>query len=271
MAAAVKDPRWGLVLERLDDREMPAADADKFPSPRARRQVVAWFQALRDDEIGSMPAIPAGAGAAAEQRGAQLHDSRSHRRRHPAHARVPCRSVQYGRLRQFRRVVDDVAGAAEQVPEGGARSGRATCFCKPGGLAFAPHPMLSDTDRDKYCVHRIIDFYHQQNTDYLDYFAGGVALQASRGARTPDGVARPALRRDERASARSIWRRCGPRSKARRSRSDRWPRCRRCGARCRRRTPLAPIPRVAGASALRDYIVQLRKKIEPRFLNLGRR
>ena len=54
---------------------------------------------------------------------------------------------------------------------------------KPDGIAFAPHPMLVETDRDKYCVQQIIDFYHRQNTDYADYFAGGLALQASRGAR----------------------------------------------------------------------------------------
>src|SRR6476646_5748969 len=29
----------------------------------------------------------------------------------------------------------------------------------PDGLAFATHSMLADTDRDKYCVKRIIDFY----------------------------------------------------------------------------------------------------------------
>ena len=30
--------------------------------------------------------------------------------------------------------------------------------------------MLAETDRDKYCVQQIIDFYRRQNTDYADYF-----------------------------------------------------------------------------------------------------
>ena len=30
---------------------------------------------------------------------------------------------------------------------------------KPRGFAFAPHPVVADTDRDKYCVRRVIDFY----------------------------------------------------------------------------------------------------------------
>ncbi|MBC7965624.1 MAG: DUF1587 domain-containing protein, partial [Fuerstia sp.] len=41
---------------------------------------------------------------------------------------------------------------------------------KPHGFDFAPHPVMTDTDRDKYCVNRIVDFYRRQPTDYADYF-----------------------------------------------------------------------------------------------------
>ena len=41
---------------------------------------------------------------------------------------------------------------------------------KPHGFACAPHPVMTDTDRDKYCVNRIVDFYRRQPTDYIDYF-----------------------------------------------------------------------------------------------------
>src|SRR5205085_8779855 len=41
---------------------------------------------------------------------------------------------------------------------------------KPGGIAFAPHLALAETDRDKYCVEQIIDFYNRQDTDYSHYF-----------------------------------------------------------------------------------------------------
>ncbi len=40
----------------------------------------------------------------------------------------------------------------------------------PGGLSFAEHPVVADTDRDKYCTRKIIDFYKRQRTDYADYF-----------------------------------------------------------------------------------------------------
>jgi hypothetical protein len=41
---------------------------------------------------------------------------------------------------------------------------------KPQGFVFAPHPVVTDTDRDKYCVQRIIDFYQRHKVDYAGYF-----------------------------------------------------------------------------------------------------
>ncbi len=38
------------------------------------------------------------------------------------------------------------------------------------GFDFATFPMLVETDRDKYSIQRIIDFYRRQPTDYADYF-----------------------------------------------------------------------------------------------------
>jgi mono/diheme cytochrome c family protein len=40
----------------------------------------------------------------------------------------------------------------------------------PEGFTFAPYPVLTDTDRDKFCVRRIVDFYQRQPTDLADYF-----------------------------------------------------------------------------------------------------
>jgi hypothetical protein len=41
---------------------------------------------------------------------------------------------------------------------------------KPEGFVFAPHPAVTDTDRDKYCVARILDFYARHKVDLADYF-----------------------------------------------------------------------------------------------------
>ena len=48
---------------------------------------------------------------------------------------------------------------------------------KPDGFAFAPHPAVADTDRDKYCVRRIIDFYERHEVDYADYFLAAWRFQ----------------------------------------------------------------------------------------------
>ena len=40
----------------------------------------------------------------------------------------------------------------------------------PTSLHFAPHPVVTDTDRDKYCVQRIVRFYAKQPTDLASYF-----------------------------------------------------------------------------------------------------
>ncbi len=40
----------------------------------------------------------------------------------------------------------------------------------PDGFDFAPHPMLVETDRDRYAIQRIVGFYERQPTDYADYF-----------------------------------------------------------------------------------------------------
>src|SRR5439155_14307659 len=41
---------------------------------------------------------------------------------------------------------------------------------KPAGFDFAPHPMLAESDREKYTIQRIVDFYDRQPTDFADYF-----------------------------------------------------------------------------------------------------
>ena len=41
---------------------------------------------------------------------------------------------------------------------------------KPKGFDFAPYPIVADTDRDRYVVNRIMDFYGRQPTDLADYF-----------------------------------------------------------------------------------------------------
>ena len=57
---------------------------------------------------------------------------------------------------------------------------------KPEGFGFAPHPVVTDTDRDKYCVARIIDFYQRQRVDYADYFLAAWRFQHRAALGKPD-------------------------------------------------------------------------------------
>src|SRR5205085_4743647 len=48
---------------------------------------------------------------------------------------------------------------------------------KPNGFDFAPYPAVTETDRDNYCVHRIITFYQRHRVDYADYFLAAWRFQ----------------------------------------------------------------------------------------------
>jgi hypothetical protein len=41
---------------------------------------------------------------------------------------------------------------------------------QPRRFTFAPHEVVTETDRDRYVVNRIMDFYRRQPTDLADYF-----------------------------------------------------------------------------------------------------
>ena len=60
---------------------------------------------------------------------------------------------------------------------------------KPDGFAFAPHPAVTDTDRDKYCVRRIIDFYQRHRGRLRRLLPGRLAVPAPRRTRQAECVA----------------------------------------------------------------------------------
>ncbi|WP_321472351.1 DUF1592 domain-containing protein [uncultured Paludibaculum sp.] len=55
----------------------------------------------------------------------------------------------------------------------------------PDGLSFAPFPMLVETDREKYAIQRIVDFYQKQPTDYADYFEAAWRFRYRSALRSP--------------------------------------------------------------------------------------
>ena len=117
---------------------------------------------------------------------------------------------------------------------------------KPDGFDFSPHPMLVETDREKYAIKRIVDFYERQPTDYADYFQAAWRFKhrAALGkAERHAGRHRGGSEGERQVSAHGL---ADPRGIAGRgrTRSGRSPNFRPCGARCP-----APGARPAGCAA----------------------
>ncbi|MHB1561064.1 MAG: DUF1592 domain-containing protein [Isosphaeraceae bacterium] len=162
--------RWDLVLEQIEAGTMPPAKAPRRPDASSRKGVIEWIGAVRRLEAsrhaGDPGHVPARRLSNAEYdntirdlTGVDLHPTREFPV-DPANeagfdnsaeslAMSPALVKKY--LEAARRVADHVV-------------------LRPDGLAFAPHPMLAETDRDRYCVNAVINFYRRQKTDLADYF-----------------------------------------------------------------------------------------------------
>jgi Protein of unknown function (DUF1592)/Protein of unknown function (DUF1588)/Protein of unknown function (DUF1587)/Protein of unknown function (DUF1585)/Protein of unknown function (DUF1595) len=132
----------------------------------------------------------------------------------------------------------------------------------PTGIAFASHPATTDTDRDKYCVQRIVDFYYQQPTDIADYLY--VAWKAKVARDSGRSMSLEQLAKLHRVSekylaavdvflndANPIASELGPNIVIR----DRWRALLKQNENAVRSECLA----------LRDYIVDVRRSLEPKF------
>jgi hypothetical protein len=171
VTAVASHPRpWGRVLERLRAEEMPPEDAPRQPTPEERAAVVAWVRELRDRE---------------ERRSAGDPGPVLARRLSSAEFDYTVRDLTGVDIRPARDFPVDPANEAGFDNSGeslamspallkkylaAARLVADHVVLKPQGFVFAPHPAVTDTDRDKYCVLRIIDFYERHKVDYADYF-----------------------------------------------------------------------------------------------------
>jgi hypothetical protein len=160
---------WDHVRSRLDRQEMPPRTAPQ-PTGDERRRVLDWLTAVRRYEAERNAGDPG-----------------------PVLARRLSNA-------EFDNTVRDLIGVdirpAREFPvdpantEGFDNSGESLVMSpslltkylqaareisdhlvlKPDGFDFAAHPMLAETDRDRYAITRILDFYAAQPTDYAAYF-----------------------------------------------------------------------------------------------------
>ena len=162
--------RWNLVLARLKAGEMPPGQSRRQPSPAERQAVVDWIEAVSAEDAKRHPNDP----------GLVLA-----RRLSNAEYDYTIRDLTGVDIRPTKEFPVDPANQAGFDNSGeslamspalvkkyldAARLVADHVLFLPGGLSFAPYPVVTDEDRDKYAVNRIVDFYKRQPLDYADYF-----------------------------------------------------------------------------------------------------
>ena len=168
--SVVRDhPRWHLVAERMTANEMPPKQMPQ-PSDEARKQVVDWIQAVRMDEARRTAGDPGNVLV---------------RRLSNAEYNYTIRDLTGVDIRPTREFPVDPANHSGFDNSGesltmspallkkylqAAREVGDHMVLTPDGFDFSPHPMLVETDREKYAIQRIVNFYENQPTDYADYF-----------------------------------------------------------------------------------------------------
>jgi len=187
MDSVVKDfPHWELVLERLQNGEMPPAKSKQQPSEEIRKGIVDWIQDFRQVEARKYagdpgPVLPRRLSNAEydytirDLTGVDLNPTR-------AFPVDPANQAGFNNsgesLAMSPALVKKYFEAAREVADHLA--------LLPDGFAFAPHPVVADTDRDKWSVFRIVNFYKQQPTDYADYFFAAWHYQNRKNLGMPD-------------------------------------------------------------------------------------
>ena len=161
---------WQIVQSRLEAGDMPPKDADPQLSDDNREKLISWLKALRRNEAVRNAGDP----------GLVLA-----RRLSNSEYNYAIRDLTGVDIRPTRDFPIDPANEAGFDNSGesltmtpalvrkyldAAREVTDHLVLNPDGIAFAPHPVVTATDRDKYCVNRIIAFYDRQNTDLADYF-----------------------------------------------------------------------------------------------------
>ena len=189
--------RWNRVLARLSAGEMPPRQATQ-PPDRARQQVIDWIQTTWATEARRRDGDP----------GVVLA-----RRLSNAEYDYTIRDLTGVDIRPAREFPVDPANQAGFDNSGeslamspallnkyllAARNVADHMFLNAQGFDFAPHPMLVETDRDRYTIQQIVDFYDRQNTDYADYFNAAWTYKHRAALGTPTRDARRRRRADER-------------------------------------------------------------------------
>ena len=170
------DRKWAKVLEKLKAGEMPPDEAKRQPSAEERQRIIAWITDWRRFSVRQGAGDP----------GVVLA-----RRLSNAEYNYTIRDLTGVDIRPASEFPVDPANQAGFDNSGeslamspfllkkymeAARFVSEHLVLRLDGLAFAPHPVIAETDRDKYCVNRIIQFYQASADRSGGVLSRGVAI-----------------------------------------------------------------------------------------------
>jgi len=251
-------PTWEVVLERLEANEMPPEESKRQPEPVQRAAVVGWIRALRRHDANQNAGDP----------GVVLA-----RRLSNAEYNYTIRDLTLVDIQPTKTFPVDPANEAGFDNSGesltmspallkkyleAARHVAEHLVLTPTDLSFAPHPVVTDTDRDKYCVKRIVEFYEAQPTDLARYFFVGWQHRQESDRKLDDLAAEVGISAKYTAQVWNLLNdqeAIGPIAKLQEM--------------FRALPPESDAPAVRrGCEKLRDYVLELRLTLSPKFENL---
>jgi len=166
----MSDRVWATVLHRVSAGEMPPVDATSQPTQAQRETITGWIERVRKFEA---------------ERNAGDPGSVIARRLSNAEFDYSIRDLTGADIQPTKTFPVDPANEAGFDNSGESLTMSPALLTKyleasrvvidhmiltPRGITFASHPVVTDTDRDKYCVNQIVQFYQQQPTNLADYF-----------------------------------------------------------------------------------------------------
>ncbi len=255
--------RWEAVLEQLEMGTMPPRKAKLQPPDESRREMVVWLRQIRQQEAkrnaGDPGPVPPRRLSNAEYdhtirdlTGIDIRPAQEFPV-DPANEAGFDNSAES--LTLSPALLNKYLEAARRVSE--------HLVLKTDGLTFAPFPVVADTDRDKYCVRQIIDFYRRQRTDYADYFQAAWRYQHRAALGRPQATLDEVAARDGISAKylRTVWDLLtGPPEES--------------GPIAALRTLWQELPpddaaaARAGCERMRDFVARLRERLVPEVKNL---
>jgi len=183
--------RWNLLLRRLQRGEMPPADAGEHPTAAQMKPVMTWVEdmfAVESKRNAGDPGVVLARRLSNAEYDYTIRDLTGQDIQPTKEFPVdPANEAGFDNsgesLAMSPELVKKYMDAAQLVAD--------HIVFKPDGFAFAPYAVVTSEDRDKYAVHRIIDFYKAQSLadsgrydtfmreslDYAEYFRAAWQFQ----------------------------------------------------------------------------------------------